>query len=44
MHIQSIMEGTILLKIIEVSRNNKTELDIEVVYEGHVVRDYLLLS
>lgn len=40
LHIHSIMEENILSKIVGVSRNSKTELDIEVVYEGHVIRDY----
>jgi hypothetical protein len=40
LHIHSIMEENILTKIVEVSRNSKTELDIEGVYEGHVIREY----
>jgi hypothetical protein len=40
LHIHSMMEENILSKIVEVSRNSETALDIEGVYEGHVIRDY----
>jgi hypothetical protein len=34
------MEENMLSKMIAVLRNGKTDLDIEGVYEGHVVREY----
>jgi hypothetical protein len=34
------MEENMLSKMIVASRNCKTDLDIEGVYEGHVVREY----
>ncbi|MEI1419912.1 DUF6407 family protein [Bacillus cabrialesii] len=40
LHIHSIMEENMLSKMIVVSRNGKTDLDIEDVYAGHVVREY----
>ncbi|MED4647697.1 DUF6407 family protein [Bacillus inaquosorum] len=40
LHVHSMMEENILSKMIVVSRNGKTDLDIEGVYEGHVVREY----
>ncbi|UHA58627.1 DUF6407 family protein [Metabacillus litoralis] len=40
LHIHSMLEENILSKIVEVSRNSETTLDIEGVYEGHVIRDY----
>ncbi|MGQ9010526.1 DUF6407 family protein [Bacillus stercoris] len=40
LHIHSIMEENMLSKMIVVIRNGNTDLDIEGVYEGHVVREY----
>ncbi|MCY8498677.1 DUF6407 family protein [Bacillus atrophaeus] len=40
LHVHSIMEENMLSKMIVASRNCKTDLDIEGVYEGHVVREY----
>ncbi|MGG0777242.1 DUF6407 family protein [Bacillus rugosus] len=40
LHVHSMMEENMLSKMIVVSRNGKTDLDIEGVYEGHVVREY----
>ncbi|MDL5143858.1 DUF6407 family protein [Bacillus atrophaeus] len=40
LHVHSIMEENMLSKMIVVSRNCKIDLDIEGVYEGHVVREY----
>ncbi|MEC1291535.1 DUF6407 family protein [Bacillus mojavensis] len=40
LHIHSMMEENMLSKMIVVLRNGKTDLDIEGVYEGHVVREY----
>ncbi len=40
LYLRSMMEENLLSKIVEVTRNSKTELDIEGVYEGHVIRDY----
>ncbi|MED1121092.1 DUF6407 family protein [Bacillus atrophaeus] len=40
LHVHSIMEENMLSKMIVVSRYCKTDLDIEGVYEGHVVREY----
>ncbi|MCY7781770.1 MULTISPECIES: DUF6407 family protein [unclassified Bacillus (in: firmicutes)] len=40
LHIHSMMEENMLSKMIVVSRNGNTDLDIEGVYAGHVVREY----
>lgn len=40
LHIHSIIEENLLSKIVEISINSETELNIEGVYEGHVIRDY----
>lgn len=40
LHVHSIMEENMLSKIVVVIRNGETDLDIEGVYEGHVVREY----
>ncbi|QIW78548.1 DUF6407 family protein [Bacillus tequilensis] len=40
LHIHSMMEENMLSKMIVVLRNGKTDLDIEGVYEGHVIREY----
>ncbi|MEG7284110.1 DUF6407 family protein [Bacillus sp. 0909A] len=40
LHVHSMMEENMLSKMIVVLRNGKTDLDIEGVYEGHVVREY----
>ncbi|MEG7336298.1 DUF6407 family protein [Bacillus sp. 0102A] len=40
LHIHSIIEENMLSKMIVVTRNGKTDLDIEDVYAGHVVREY----
>lgn len=40
LYIHSIMEENMLSKMIVVLRNGKTDLDIEGVYEGHVIREY----
>ncbi|MCM3405379.1 MULTISPECIES: DUF6407 family protein [Bacillaceae] len=40
LYIHSMMEENILSKIVEITRNSEIELDIEGVYEGHVIRDY----
>ncbi|OIS68325.1 hypothetical protein A4A36_12120 [Bacillus subtilis] len=40
LHIHSMMEENMLSKMIVVTRNGNTDLDIEGVYEGHVVREY----
>lgn len=40
LHVHSIIEENMLSKMIVVIRNGKTDLDIEDVYAGHVVREY----
>jgi hypothetical protein len=40
LHIHSIIEENLLSKIVEASINCETELNIEGVYEGHVIRNY----
>ncbi|MFA9458763.1 DUF6407 family protein [Halalkalibacter sp. AB-rgal2] len=40
LHIHSIVEENILSKIVEVAINREKDLNIEAVYEGHVVREY----
>ncbi|MCY8981570.1 DUF6407 family protein [Bacillus halotolerans] len=40
LHVHSMMEENMLSKIVAVTRNGTTDLDIEGVYEGHVVREY----
>ncbi|PLR89367.1 DUF6407 family protein [Bacillus halotolerans] len=40
LHVHSMMEENMLSKIIAVTRNGTTDLDIEGVYEGFVVREY----
>ncbi|MBK4205618.1 DUF6407 family protein [Bacillus spizizenii] len=40
LHVHSMMEENMLSKIVVVTRNGNTDLDIEGVYEGHVVREY----
>ncbi|MFS0665272.1 DUF6407 family protein [Bacillus mojavensis] len=40
LHVPSMMEENMLSKMIVVLRNGNTDLDIEGVYEGHVVREY----
>lgn len=40
LHVHSMMEENMLSKMIVVTRNGKTDLDIEGVYEGYVVREY----
>ncbi|TYS09400.1 hypothetical protein FZC70_09775 [Bacillus subtilis] len=40
LHVHSMMEENMLSKMIVVLRNGKTDVDIEGVYEGHVVREY----
>ncbi len=40
LHIHSMIEENMLSKMIVVLRNGKTDLDIEGVYEGHVIKEY----
>ncbi|MEC0279830.1 DUF6407 family protein [Bacillus halotolerans] len=40
LHVHSMMEENMLSKIVAVTRNGTTDLDIEGVYEGFVVREY----
>ncbi|MEG7379998.1 DUF6407 family protein [Bacillus subtilis] len=40
LHVHSIIEENMLSKMIVVTRNSKTDLDVEDVYAGHVVREY----
>ncbi|KUP37936.1 DUF6407 family protein [Bacillus halotolerans] len=40
LHVHSMMEENMLSKIVVVTRNGTTDLDIEGVYEGFVVREY----
>ncbi|UYO32282.1 DUF6407 family protein [Bacillus halotolerans] len=40
LYVHSMMEENMLSKIVAVTRNGTTDLDIEGVYEGHVVREY----
>ncbi|MCY7917429.1 DUF6407 family protein [Bacillus vallismortis] len=40
LHIHSMMEENMLSKMVVVTRNGKTDLVIEDVYEGYVVREY----
>lgn len=40
LHVHSMMEENMLSKIVAVTRNGTTDLDIEGVYEGYVVREY----
>ncbi|MCY9376879.1 DUF6407 family protein [Bacillus sp. T17B1] len=40
LHVHSMVEENMLSKMVEVIRNGETDLDIEGVYEGHVVREY----